>query len=165
MNDDAGKIYDLLQKFHTAMLVTHVVSGDVRARPMAIADTEKNGAIWFITDRESAKVHEIENDTRVLVVAQRDRDVYLSIVGAASLVIDRAQVDRIWNDKFTVWFPDGKNDPEIALIRVESLEAEYWDNSGTKKIQYLIQVASAYFSGKRPTIKEGEQHGTVELQS
>ncbi len=165
MSDNAGKIYDLLQKFHTAMLVTHVENGDVRARPMAIADTEQSGAIWFITDRESAKVHEIEQDTRVLVVAQRDRDVYLSIVGAASLVDDRHQVDRIWNDTFTLWFPNGKDDPEITLIRVESLEAEYWDNSGTKKIQYLIQAASAYFSGKRPAIKEGEQHGTVELQS
>ncbi len=165
MSDDAGKLYDLLRKFHTAMLVTHVANGDVRARPMAIADTEKGGAIWFITNRESAKVHEIEKDTRVLVVAQRDRDVYLSIIGAASMVDDRTHVDRIWNEAFKVWFPGGKNDPDIALIRVESLEAEYWDESGTNKVQYLVQAAGAYFSGNRPDIKEGDQHGTVDLQS
>ncbi len=61
----------LLHQFHTAMLVTHESEDRLRARPMAVAKIEDDGKLWFLTDAENAKAHEIERDTRVHIVCQQ----------------------------------------------------------------------------------------------
>ena len=155
--------HKLLKQFSTAMLVTHAGLGRLRARPMAIAQVEDDCRVWFITGAESAKAHEIEADTRVHVICQNDRSAYLSLSGRAELVRDRAKVAELWREPFRVWFPGGKDDPNIELIAVRPEEGEFWDNEGFNKIKYLLESAKAYASGKTPEVVEGDQHGRVQM--
>jgi general stress protein 26 len=155
--------HKLLSQFHTAMLVTHVENGQLRARPMAIARVDDDCRIWFITTAESAKSHEIEADTHVHIVCQKDRSAYLSLSGRAALVRDRSMIRDLWKEPFRVWFPEGKDDPSIELIVVNPQEGEFWDNEGLNKIKYLFSAAKAYVTGTTPAVEEGEQHGRVKL--
>lgn len=161
--DQRAHFLQLLRQFHTAMLVTHAGDGSLRARPMAIAQVGDDGRIWFVTGAESAKTHEIEADTRVHIVCQNDRSAYLSLSGRADLVRDRAKVDDLWSEAFRVWFPGGKDDPNLELIVVRPETGEFWDNEGFNKIKYLLETAKAYATGRTPVIEEGEQHGIVQL--
>ena len=156
------KVRDLLKDFSTAMLITHT-GGTLHARPMAVADITEACDLWFITNDESGKVHEIDRDTRVHVVCQRDSSVYLSIAGTASMVHDRSHIERVWKEPLRVWFPDGQADPHLALIHVVPDRAEYWDNQGLNKVSYLWEAAIAYVSGETPRVKEGEEHGVISL--
>jgi hypothetical protein len=88
--------------------------------------------------------------------------VYIS--GTASVIQDRAKIDEIWNERYKVWFPNGKDDPSIALIHVRGKEAQYWDQSGASKLKYLYEAVHAYATGTKPRLKEGEQFGTVDLE-
>ncbi len=153
----------LLTHFHTAMLVTHAGADRLRARPMAVAKIEDDSRMWFFTDADSAKAHEIETDTRVHIVCQNDRSAYLSLSGRARLVRDRAKVEELWKEPFKVWFPGGKDDPHIALIAVTPEEGEYWDNEGRNKFKYLFEAVKAYATGTLPEVNEGQQHGRVDL--
>ncbi|HYF37703.1 MAG TPA: pyridoxamine 5'-phosphate oxidase family protein [Prosthecobacter sp.] len=161
--EQRGHFLKLLKDFSTAMLVTHAGADQLRARPMAIADIESSGRVWFITSVDTAKVHEIVSDTRVHLVCQKEHSAYLSISGRASLERDRAKLDQVWQEPFKVWFPRGKDDPEIALIAVTPEEVEFWDNQGFNRISYLFESAKAYVSGTKPDIKEGEEHAFVKL--
>lgn len=145
------------------MLVTHGRSETFHARPMALAQVEADCRIWFLTHRDSAKAHEIETDTHVLVICQQDHHAYLSLSGRATLVDDRAKTAELWKEPFRVWFPKGKDDPELALISVTPEDGEFWDNSGFRKIKYLMESAAAYVIGRQPRLKEGEVHGVVHL--
>lgn len=156
------KIHGLLVNFSNAMLVTHS-GGSLRARPMAIARLEADCTVWFITSENTAKAHEIESDTHVHIVCQEDRTAYLSISATASLVKDSAKVREIWKESFKVWFPTGPTAPEIVLIEVKPIEAEFWDNHGFNGIKYLLQTAKAYATGRKPEMDEGDQHGFVKL--
>ncbi len=160
---EAQKFHDLLAKFETAMLVTHTADGSLRGRPMAIAGVDADSHVWFFTGVESGKVEEIVLDTHVAVLCQKDRDLYLSLTGKASLLRDRAKIEELWKEPFKTWFPGGKDDPNLALVSVTPHEGEYWDNAGFKKIMYLFEAAKAYASGTKPTIQEGEQHAKVKL--
>ena len=40
----------------------------------------------------------------------------------------------IWKEPYKVWFPKGPDDPEIVLVEVDLMEAEYWDNRGMNKL-------------------------------
>ena len=51
----------------------------------------------------------------------------MSLSGRATLVQDRAAIDAHWSDILSTWFPKGKEDPDVALLRIEVSDAEYWD--------------------------------------
>src|SRR5688500_18317635 len=87
--NDHTKLVELLKQFSTAMLITHESDHRLRARPMAIADVEESGKIWFLSGDATAKVHEIIRDTHVHLALQKERSIYLSINGRATLVHDR----------------------------------------------------------------------------
>jgi general stress protein 26 len=157
------KVRDLLKDFSTAMLITHDTGGTLHARPMVVADITEVCDLWFITNDKSDKVYEIDRNTRVHVVCQRDTSVYLSIAGTASVIHDRSRIEALWKEPFRVWFPDGTADRHLALIHVTPDRAEYWDSQGLNKVSYLWEAAIAYVSGETPRVKEGERHGVVSL--
>ena len=87
-------------------------------------DVDQNGDIWFFTQASSHKVTEIEKLPKVNVsFADPDNQRYVSVSGAAQLVRDRTRIDELWRPEFKIWFPEGKDDPEIALLRVMSGES------------------------------------------
>jgi general stress protein 26 len=49
--------------------------------------------------------------------ADPDRQRYVSVAGRAWLLRDRAKIDELWSPLYKAWFPDGKDDPELALLR------------------------------------------------
>ena len=75
---------------------------------MAMAGVDEDSRVWFFTGVESGKVEEIVLDTHVAVVCQKDRDLYLSLSGKATLLRDRKKIDELWKEPFKTWFPGGK---------------------------------------------------------
>lgn len=138
--------FELLKKFDTAMLVTHGKGGPLHARPMAIAETSEDGSVWFITGLDTPKVDEIDKDSELVATFQHDRQ-YLSVSGRAELHKDRARIHKVWKESFRAWF-DGKDDPNIVLIRLNPSSAEYWDNTGLKGLKFALKVAAAYVTGQ-----------------
>jgi general stress protein 26 len=153
----------LLKKFHTAMLVTHTGEYGFHARPMAIARVEDNGRLWFITNTDTAKVHEIEMDSHVHLVAQDGNSAFLSLSGRANLIGDREMIADLWQEPFRVWFPEGKDDPNIELIAVRPERGEFWDSTGANRCKYLWEAAKAYVTGSTPDADDGDLHGKVRL--
>ena len=162
-SDTTRKLHELLHGFSTAMLITHTSDGRLRARPMAIASLSDSCELWFITGRDSAKAHEIEQDTRVNVVCQEDHSAYVALEGRAELSENRARIAEVWRPAFRVWFPDGKDDPDVVLIRFVPERAEFWDNTGINKLAYLWESAKALVTGTTPDVKEQQQHGVARL--
>lgn len=157
------KVHELMQTFHTAMLVTHGGEDSLRARPMEIALADPDCHVWFFTGRNSPKTREIRQDQHVLLTFQKDHQKYLSLSGAADLVTDRTMIESLWKEVYRVWFPDGVNDPDLTLVHIIPHHAEYWDNSGTQGVRYLYEAAKAYVTGTKADPTEGTQHGHVRL--
>jgi general stress protein 26 len=154
---------ELLQKFDTAMLVTHAsAGGSCHARPMAVAEASEDGSVWFISRADAPKIEEIGQDREIVAVFQQPKQ-YLSVSGRAELHKDRARIHKVWKESFRAWF-DGKDDPNIVLIRLNPSEAEYWDNTGTKGLKFALEYAAAIVTGKE--LKgpgDVDQHSKVQL--
>ncbi|QEH35800.1 Pyridoxamine 5'-phosphate oxidase [Aquisphaera giovannonii] len=157
------KFHDLLQDFGNAMLVTRTAEGKLRGRPMALAEAEPDGTLWFATDRDSAKIDELEKDDQVVVTMQSGMK-YLSLTGRAKVVDDRAKAAQLWKAEWKVWYPGGKDDPALVLLRIDGETGEYWDNSGTGGVKYLIEAGKALLTGSRPDVQDDAKvHAKVEL--
>ncbi len=163
LEEQRDHVHRLLRGFDTAMLVTHTSQDPgLRARPMAVAQVDDEGQVWFVTNVEASKVHEIQEDTRVHLVFQHDHSAYLFVSGLARTIINRGKIDELWKEPMRVWFPGGKEDPAIVLIVVTPTWAEYWDNTGVQKLKFFFQAVRAYASGIPPANDE-KQHGRVDM--
>src|SRR5690606_24718210 len=142
----------------TAMLLTH--HGEkLHARPMNVAAVEGPNTLWFVTCLDSTKSDEIRQDSRVSATLQSARR-FVALSGHAEPVRDRQKLDELWKPAWKVWFPNGKDDPNIALIKVTVNDAEYWDNAGAKGIRYVFEAAKALLRHTTPVVGE-VLHGRV----
>jgi general stress protein 26 len=159
-NDTPKHLYDLVKDFKTAMLITRV--GNVlHARPMSVADLRPDADAYFATSLESPKVAEIEADSYAMILFQDD-NIFASITGNARIVRDKALIHKLWSEAWRAWFPEGKDDPSLCLIKLEAREGEFWDNTGTKGLRYLFEGVKAVVAGERLQ-PHGGQHGKVAL--
>jgi general stress protein 26 len=161
--DDVRKLIGLLRDFDTAMLITHAGNDRLHGRPMAVAQVEDNGDLWFLSGFDTPKTMEIQGNDHVLVTFQEGRDKVITVSGRAQVERDPLKIEELWREHFKVWFPQGKDDPNLVLIHVRGQEAEYWDNAGANKVAYAFEALGAYMTGSTPDIKEGQQHGRVPI--
>jgi len=156
--NDLQKLRELVKDTDFCMLTTIDESGDLHSRPMSSnGDIDPDGDIWFFTQASSLKVSEIAKLPRVNVsFADPDNQRYVSVSGTAQLVRDRAKIDELWRPEFKMWFPEGKDDPEVALLRVSLEKAEYWD-SPSSTIGYALNFVSAMMTAKEPDLSENKK--------
>ena len=78
---------------------------------------------------DSAKVYEMKKDSQVnLSYSNPDSNVYASVSGKANAYRDQAKIDELWSEPMRGWFPKGKDDPNITILKVTIDKAEYWDS-------------------------------------
>lgn len=139
-------------------MTTRSLGGELRARPMAIANISDNGRVYFATDITSMKVDEVGQTPQVNVSFQ-SRSKFLSLSGVASVIHDSAIISDMWQATWNIWFPDGKDDPRLCLLQVDATRGEYWDMSGLKSIAYLWEAGVALLTGDTPS--QVGDHGKV----
>jgi general stress protein 26 len=156
------KLRKLMKGIDIAMFTTVGEDGFPVSRPLSTQDAGFDGkAVWFFVRRDSAKVREIERQPRVNVAyASQDRNVYLSVAGIASTTDDPALIERFWSDAYKAFFPGGRDDPQLVLIRVDVTTVEYWDGPSSGIGKALAFVASRVtrnddYMGENRTIRVG----------
>jgi len=160
--DDKKHLEEILKEFHTAMLVTHAADGSLRARPLSLAKAHDEGVLYFATSIASPKVSELERSASVAVTLQDSRR-YVSITGTARITRDRVLIERLWSELWKLWFPLGKDDPELCIVEVTPQEAEYWDQSGLAGVKFVLEAAKAYATGTKPKSGESGDHAKVRI--
>lgn len=131
--DDINKLAEIIKGIRFAMLTTVDEDGSLRSRPMTAQDVEFDGSLWFFTRSDAPKVAEA-NDHRKVNVSFSDPGAskFVSASGTAVLVRDREKIRQYWKPVYKTFFPQGLDDPELALLRIDVESAEYWDAPGTK---------------------------------
>lgn len=150
------KMWSLIKGIGFAMLTTED-EGQLRARPMVAAQERFDGSLWFFTRASSHKVQEVDGDQRVGVTyAEPSKQDYVSLSGRARIVRDRGAIDAHWQESLRTWFPKGKDDPDIALLKVEIDAAEYWDSPNSTMVHAYGYVKSV-LTGTPPNPGENEK--------
>ena len=140
-NDAVEKIREIAKDANICMFVTDLKKLPLDARPMATQEVDDEGNIWFMSDRNSNKHADIKHDDRVqLFYSQTGNYEYLSVFGRAELIDDRDKIEELWTSMAKTWFKEGKDDPNIQLIKVIPEDAYYWDTKNSKMVS-LVKFA------------------------
>lgn len=121
-----SKFWKALKSDMTMMLGLDGVE-DGHARPMTAQFEDDRGPIWFFTAKDSAIVQTLQPGARAIATfASKGHDIFATVHGGLSIDDDRATIDRLWNRFVAAWYEDGKDDPKLALLRLDAERAEIW---------------------------------------
>jgi len=157
--DAISKLQDLAKDIDICMFCTRTGDLPVQTRPMSTNSVDAEGNIWFISSKASNKNSELKQDSKVQLIYSKPNDAhFLSVTGKAHVITDRKKINDLWNSSAKAWFPEGKEDPDVSLIKVVPGEAKYWDTKHGKMIS-LLKIATAAVTGQPGDIGvEGKLH-------
>ncbi|HYC05216.1 MAG TPA: pyridoxamine 5'-phosphate oxidase family protein [Azospirillaceae bacterium] len=154
----AQKLFEMIKDINIAMLTTHD-GGHLRSRPMWIIPD--NGRLSFFTRLSAHKTDEIEANHQVnLSFADPKAQNYVSVSGHARLTRDPGRVAKLWSEPMRTWFPEGKDDPDLAVVDIEIEAAEYWDAPSSAMV-HLYGYVKAAVTGKPPHPDDNAKLGPI----
>jgi len=127
-----AKFWKALKSDRTVMLGLEGVE-DGHTRPMtAMIEGDAGGPIWFFTANDNAMVQQLSQGHRAIAAfTAKDHDLFASVRGNLRRDDDRAVIDRLWNPFIAAWYEGGKDDPKLALLRLDAEQAEIWINGSS----------------------------------
>ena len=155
------ELYDLIDGIQVAMFTTRQQDGRLVSRPMATQTQAEGADLWFVTDRETHKIDDLEHEPSVNLAYYRDGSrEWVSVSGLAREVNDRKLIRDLYRPDWKMWFGDeggerngGPDDPRLALIMVEVESVTYMKVDKPKPV-VLFELAKGFLTGKQPEIAD-----------
>ena len=155
---NAKKLYELIKDVKIAMMTT--AEGGKLTRAPCTTWTRTNMATCGFLPRSARRRCRNSLDSEVsLGYSDPSSQTYVAVTGRAEIVRDKAKIDEKWSEPLKAWFPKGKDDPEIALLRVHPERGEFWDTPSST-IVHLVGYVKAAVTGERA---DPGDHAKVDL--
>ncbi|MGV9004187.1 pyridoxamine 5'-phosphate oxidase family protein [Flavobacterium sp.] len=157
-----SKLKELAEKARTCMFITNLKKDPpFNSRPMSLQECDEEGNLWFISSKESNKNMEILLDNEVQLYFMNNGDYeYVSVLGNAFIYDDKSTIEDKWSTFANAWF-DGKDDPNVSIIRIKPTDAYYWDTKAGKFVS-MLHFLTAIVSGKKADNSDGVE-GKIEI--
>ena len=81
----------------------------------------------------------------------------MSVRGKVRIDRDKATIDRLWSPVQKIFFPAGKDDPNLVVLHVRIRDAAYWESAGNF-VARALDFAKAML-GDEPS--DLGKHGTL----
>ena len=152
MTSEHDKLWELIKDTRFGMLTHRHSDGQLHSHPLTTQNkkVDEQSTLYFFVPKNGDIVRHVATDPSVNVAyANTDADSYVSVTGSASVLEDQAKKEELFNPAAKAWFPGGATDPNLALLAVRILDAEYWDVDDSKMVQ-LLKMAKAAVTGEPP---------------
>ncbi len=121
---------ELKQKFWTTLADSPFVflqlDSDPRgAVPMtAQLDKDAHGSIWFFTSRTGPFA---AAGPATATLAGKGHNLFARFTGTLIEETDPARLDAEWSPAIEAWFPGGRDNPDLLMLRMDLGQAEIWN--------------------------------------
>lgn len=134
-------------------LMVGKADGSSHSEPlMAQLDKDLVDTLFFFTGKDNR----LADGGKVMAqFVSKGHDYFACMAGSIRQDNDKAMIDKLWSKQVEAWFPEGKEDPNLALLRMDIDSAELWetDISLTGRVKMLF--------GGTITADESSSHAKV----
>ena len=119
---------------------------------MAQLDKDLVDTLFFFTGKDNR----LADGGKVMAqFVSKGHDYFACMAGTIRQDNDKAMIDKLWSKQVEAWFPEGKEDPNLALLRMDIDNAELWETniSLTGRVKMLF--------GGTITADESSSHAKV----
>jgi general stress protein 26 len=152
--DPHKRLWELIKHMRFGMLTHRHANGSLHAHPLTTQNKslEPDMTLYFFVSKKTELGQRLMADGNVNVsYSDTAKDTYVSISGQASVNEDERLKAHLFNALAKAWFPGGVKDPDLELVQVRIVSAEYWDIKESKTTQ-LYKMAKAAVTGNPPEI-------------
>jgi general stress protein 26 len=149
-------LWEMIKDIKFAMLTHRHADGTLHAHPLTTQNRSlKPGEpLYFFVSKKTEVGQRLRADGNVcLSYADLKEDQWISVSGHAPISEDMETKKKLFNALAKAWFPGGAEDPDLELVEVRIVNAEYWDIKENKVTQ-LLKMATAAVTGKKPEMGE-----------
>lgn len=116
---------DFWESFQASPFIMMRLEGSSdHAEPMtAQLDKDAHHTIWFFTTKDNRIA---AGGKAMGQVATKGHDIFACISGRLVEETDRHRWDKHWSNPVEAWFPNGREDPNVIMLRFEIDDSEVW---------------------------------------
>ncbi|MWV28147.1 pyridoxamine 5'-phosphate oxidase family protein [Aurantiacibacter rhizosphaerae] len=122
---------DLKEKFWKSLADSPFIFLELDADPKtavpmtAQLDKDANSTIWFFTTKDHTFAH---GGPATATFASKGHDMFARFSGVLSEETSRERFEKQWSKPVEAWFPGGKDDPNLLMLRMDLGNAEIWNS-------------------------------------
>jgi general stress protein 26 len=146
-NELRERLFHEIRKRRTAMLG---MVGAEHMQPMTAFCEKGDGTVWFYCRRDNDLVRDAGAGGKAMMCLVTGDDSFTACVGGTLHVDpDRERIERFWNPVVRAWFPEGKDDPQLTLLRLDPVDAMVWVGHDNP-LRFGFEIAKANLTGQQP---------------
>ena len=131
MNYEQGNADELKTKFWKALADSPFVFLERTTAPTdavvmtAQLDKDADSAIWFFTTKDHTLA---QMGPAVATFSGKGHEMFARFEGTLAHETSRERLEKQWNNVVEAWFPGGKDDPNLLMLRMDLGKAEIWNS-------------------------------------
>ncbi len=158
-SEAVSKIKEMAETIDFTMLCTNLSAKPFHAIPMSTKRVDEDGAIWFLSGRESTHNENILEDSKVELLYSHPGSMrFLIVYGDATIHEDQKVLRELYGKTDDAWFK-GVEDPNLTAIKVVPIDSHYWDAKSNGLIS-MAKMGITAITGNQPDLAE---HGELKL--
>lgn len=115
---------------------------DHHMQPMSPQIDPDNRVIYFYSDNKSELGEAVLKKPGTVHMCHIDKDYQACVRGHLTVHTDPLIVDKFWNPIVSAWYPGGKADSKLIMLRFQPAEAAIWASSGNP-LKFMYEIAKA----------------------
>ena len=149
------RLWDEIKRGRFGMLLAPAEGAATVCQPMTAFPEPAEASIWFFTADTTELARKVgATGAAGMFIFQDKGQRTAGLPERPPLVAkDRERIDRYWNSNVAAWFPGGKADPNLTLLRFDAEGAEVW-LSETGPMKYGWEILKANATGSTPDVGE-----------
>lgn len=124
---------------------------DHHMQPMTPQVDEDAQIIYFFSDRFSELGKRIAMHPGEVELVHLTKDYQASVKGRLSAHYDKEIVDRFWSPVVEAWYPEGKEDTKLMMLKFIPSQAALWA-SDANPISFMYKIAKANIQNEEPDL-------------
>lgn len=106
-------------------LMVGLAGGHDHSEPLtAQLDKDQVDTLWFFIRKDNRLAR---GGAAMAQFVSKGQDFFACLSGTVAIDNDPAMIDKLWSRPVEVWFPKGRSDPDLALLRFDIDDAELWE--------------------------------------
>ena len=127
MSDAQSLKHDLWKKMaESPFIMVGLTGSSEHSEPLtAQLDEDQVDTLWFFVGKDNRLV---SGGRAMAQFVSKGHDFFACLAGEVRADKDPMMVDKLWSKQVEAWFPLGKADPNLTLLRFDIADAELWES-------------------------------------
>lgn len=145
--DARTALFDVLDETRAGML--GLKNADQHMQPMTHHADRDTAELWFITSADTDLVRTMGQGGKAhYCLTKGDGTFYACLTGRLMPSDDKAKLGEVWSVVASAWFEEGRDDPDVTLLRFALEDAAIWTATDSA-MTFGLEIARAKFNAEK----------------